>query len=247
MLRKLNFTERARIAKDAVHITLRRIPSGELAFDASIDGDAIDAPSDARVYVEAYHGPAFMRFDYGSLRAIAAPQDRRLSEIDSTSIRFRVKVVDTRHRILAVADDIRVTERAPHDATRTPLLPVQFSPSLGQQPWRVVFESDTPVLELNNRIEGVELTAKEDMLFFGLVYPAAIRKVLTQILLVDQHAATDDADEWWALWLRWAAQFAGEAAPSSPDDAPQWIDAVVAAFCSRHCVVDRINERGGDA
>lgn len=245
MLRKLNFTDRGRIAKGDVHITLRRDRSGELVFDASIPAEDFDAPSDARVFVEAYHGPAFMRFDFGSVGAVVPPPDRRLTEIDSTSIRFRVKIVDARHRILAVADDLRVTEQAPHDGARTPLLPVQFSPALGQQAWRVTFESDTPVLELNNMLDGIQRIAKEDALFFALVYPAAIRAILTQVLLVDQHAASDDTDEWWGLWLRWASHFA-DAPPSSADDAPQWIEEVISAFCNRHRVLDRVNARGGD-
>jgi hypothetical protein len=121
-----------------------------------------------------------------------------------------------------------------------PLLPVQFAP-LGQEAWRVLFEPDTPVLELNNTMEGVERMAKEDALFFALVYPAAIRAILTRILLVDRQEAFDDGEEWWSLWLRWAASYTSDPPPSDEDDAPRWIDDVVAAFCTRHAVVDRIN------
>lgn len=244
MLRKLNFTERARIPRSNVHISLRRGPDGVLVFDPTISLEDLDQSNDARVFVEAFHGTSFMRFDFGTVGALTVPADRRLTDIDSSSIRFRIKVVGTTeqpHRIVAVADDIRVTENAPHEGTQIPLLPVQFSPTLGQQAWRVAFEADTPVLELNNQIDGIQKLAKEDGLFFALVYPAAIREILTRILVIERHGAFDEADEWWSLWLHWASRYAPDPRPEEPDDAARWIDGVVGAFCSRHQVVGQMN------
>jgi len=135
---------------------------------------------------------------------------------------------------------VRVSERAPDDGARTPLLPVQFSAELDQQPWRISFEADTPVLKLNNRIDGIEKLATTDPLFFALVYPAAVREILTRILLIDQQAAGDDDEAWASHWLRWASRYTTMPPPDSEDDAPQWIDDVVAAFCSHHRAVDRL-------
>jgi hypothetical protein len=193
------------------------------------------------VFIEAYHRTSFMRFDCGSVGALSIPSDRRLTAIEGSSIRFRIKIVD-QHRILAVADDIRVTEEAPEEAAgMVPLLPVQFTGALGQQAWRVVFEPDTPVLELNNRIEGIESIARDDALFFALVYPAAVRAILTQILLVDGHESFEDPTEWWALWVLWASRQTASAPPADVDDAPSWIEDVVAAFSSHYRLVDRVN------
>lgn len=243
MLRKLNFTERARIPKTQVRVTLRRGDDGVLVFDPQLSFDGIDVVPAARVFIEAYYRTSFMRFDCGSVAAFAPPDDRRLTEIDGTSIvRFRVKVVDNAlndHRIVAVAEDIVVSAERPDAAGRTPLLPVNFSDALGQQAWRIAFEPNGPVLELNNRIPNVQDVAKNDAAFFALVYPAAVREVLTQILLVESRDAHEEGDDWWNLWLRWAARYAAAVLPRDEDEARFWIDDVVSAFCADRRAIDR--------
>src|SRR6266849_4306472 len=112
MLRKLNFTERARIPGPAVHFELRRETDGILAFDARLELAGV-APNDARVYIEAQYRTSYMRFDCGSIGALTMPAERRLTNIDSDRIvRFRVKVIDqsagARH-IVAASNDITVS------------------------------------------------------------------------------------------------------------------------------------------
>lgn len=243
MLRKLNFTERAKIARSAVRVTLRREADGVLAFDPHVSLEAIAAPSGSRVYVEAYHRTSYMRFDCGTVGELVVPADRRLTEIDGSSVRFRIRVVDPSHRILAVAEDIRVTEREPGDGSESPLLPVDFIP-LDQLSWRVYFDVDTPVLQLNNSIAGIEKLARDDSLFFALVYPAAVREILTRVLVIEAHDSSEETSEWWDLWLRWASRYTSSPVPADSEDAPLWIDEVVGAFCCQHRVVDRVNSRG---
>ena len=242
MLRKLNFTERAKIPRSSIRVTLRRDTDGVLVFDPQLSFDDVAVVPSARVFIEAYYRTSFMRFDCGSVETFTPPDDRRLTEIDGTSIvRFRVKVVDNSandHRIVAVADDIVVSEEKRESSARMPLLEVNFSDALGQQAWRVVFESNGPVLELNNRIDDVRNVAKNDAPFFALVYPAAVRQVLTQILLVEQHDAHIEGDDWWDLWLRWASRYVTPL-PDEVEDAPFWIDDVVAAFCSEQKTIER--------
>lgn len=240
MLRKLNFTERERMPRKNVRVTLRRDTDGVLVFDPRISFEGVAVPPSTRVFVEAYYRTSFMRFDCGSVEHFAPPDDRRLTEIDSTSlVRFRVKLVDgEEHRVVAVADDIVVSEEKPEIAGRMPLLPVSFTDSLGEQAWRIVFEPNGPVLELNNRIDNIKETARSDAAFFALVYPAAVRFVLTHILLVESHAPHEEGDEWWNYWLRWAARFSSPL-PNDADDAPMWIEDVVEAFCSQQTPITR--------
>jgi hypothetical protein len=242
MLRKLNFTERAKIPRGSVRVSLRRDADGVLVFDPQLSLDDVAADASPRVYIEAYYRTSFMRFDCGTLGAFAPPEDRRLTEIDGTSVvRFRVKVVDNSangHRIIAVADDISVGEEKRESTGRVPLLEVNFTDALGQLPWRLTFETNGPVLELNNRIPSVREAAKNDSEFFALVYPAAIRQILTQILLVEQHDSHEDGDEWWNLWLRWASRYVMPL-PQVIDEAPFWIDDVIAAFCTEQKTLDR--------
>lgn len=95
------------------------------------------------------------------------------------------------------------------------------------------------MLELNNRIDGIREVARNDAAFFALVYPAAVRQVLAQILLIDGHDAHDDGDEWWNLWLRWAGRFSGSPLPRDEEEAPFWIDDVVSGFCNEQKTIDR--------
>ena len=242
MLRKLNFTERIKIPRSDVRVTLRRDDDGVLVFDPQLSFDSIDVVPTARVFIEAYYRTSFMRFDCGSVEAFAPPENRRLTEIDGTGVvRFRVKLVDNDandHRIVAVADDIVVSEEKRDASGRIPLLPVNFTDSLGQQAWRIAFEPNGPVLELNNRIDAIKDLAKNDAAFFALVYPTAVRQVLVQILLVDQHDAQEEGDDWWNLWLRWAARYATPL-PGDSDQASFWIDDAVAAFCDEQKLIDR--------
>lgn len=242
MLRKLNFTERAKVPRTNVRVTLRRDDDGVLVFDPQLSFDGVAVPPAARVFIEAYYRTSFMRFDCGEVAAFAPPEDRRLTEIDGTSVvRFRVKLVDNSrndHRIVAVADDIVASEERQDAGGRMPLLPVNFSDALGQQAWRVAFESNGPVLELNSRIAHVKDVARNDAAFFALVYPAAVRQILTQILLVDLHDAHEEGDDWWNHWLRWAARFSSPL-PAEAEDAPFWIEDVVGAFCSPQSTLDR--------
>lgn len=244
MLRKLNFTERAKIGRSAVQIALRRQSDGILAFDPVLDLSGVSAPSEARVYIEAHYRTSYMRFDCGTFGDLCIPSDRRLSDIDSDSVvRFRVKVVDNAtngHRVVAAADDITVSLAADGSGSRISLLPVSFT-DLGDVPWRVLWEATGPVLELNNRIDGIERTARNDAAFFALVYPAAVREILTEIVRVEEYETSDDADEWWTLWLRWAAELTDAPIPGQADDRRAWIDDVVAAFCGRHRVVERMH------
>ena len=242
MLRKLNFTERAKIPRSHVRVSLRRGDDGVLLFDPQLSFESVAVVPTARVFIEAWYRTSFMRFDCGSVEAFAPPTDRRLTDIDGTSVvRFRVKVVDNAandHRIVAVADDIVVSEEKPETGGRMPLLPVKFTDALGQQAWRIAFEPNGPVLELNNRIDAVKDVARNDAMFFALVYPAAVRQVLTQVLLVEGHDAHEEGDEWWSLWLRWAERYSSPL-PRDEDEAPIWIDDVVAAFCNSQRLIER--------
>jgi hypothetical protein len=240
MLRKLNFTERTKIPRANVRVTLSRDANGVLIFDPQVSFDRVAVVPTARVFIEAYYRTSFMRFDCGSVEAFTPPEDRRLTDIEGTSVvRFRVKLVDNAagdHRIVAVADDLVVSEERPDGSGRLPLLPVSFSDALGQQAWRIAFEPNGPVLELNNRIDNIKEVARHDAEFLALVYPSAVRQILTQILLVDEQDAHERGDEWWHLWLRWAERF------STPlpdgEEAPLWIDDVVAEFCKQQSLID---------
>ena len=67
MLRKLNFTERLKIPRGNVRVTLRRDADGVLLFDPQLSFDGVAAVPTARVFIEAYYRTACMRLDCGSV------------------------------------------------------------------------------------------------------------------------------------------------------------------------------------
>ncbi len=243
MLRKLNFTERLNIPRSCVRIELRRESDGILSFDPTLDLFAIRAPKDARVYIEAQYRTSYMRFDCGPMAAPAMPENRRLTEIDSDRIvRFRVKIVDQSggaRRIVAASNDITVSCDTAGGGTRLSLLPVNFD-DLGDEVWRIHFEADQPVLELNSRIDSIERLARHDPEFFALVYPAAVREVLTHLLLVERWQENDEGSDVPELWIRWAREMISDPVPADPDDQRAWIDDVIAAFCGAHRTADKM-------
>lgn len=243
MLKKINFTERRRLPLSAVEISLRK-EEGALAFDARLDLTGLKADPEARVYVEAHRRGSYMRFPFGTVGELRAPENRKLTEIDSENlVGFRVKVVDestSLHRVVALADGIRVSAHADDGSGRISLLPVDFVTDMGEV-WRVSFDADGPSLVLNSSISGIESLARLDATFFALVYPAVVRTVLTRVLLIETRAE-EDPDEWWGLWLKWASKTNVDPLPPADDRAGReyWIDRAVDSFARSQSVVTRM-------
>lgn len=242
MLRKLNFTKRQRIPRQAIDLALRRNVSGVLEFDATLDLSKLALPSDARIFLEASYRSSYMRFDFGTVGALRTPESRTLDEIFSdNTVHFRLKVVDQSAevgRLLAVADEITLSAIEEGSGDTVPLLPVNFT-DLGNRIWNVDFSGATgPLLELNRNVEEIAHIARRDDRFFALVYPAAVKEILTYILVVERFEG-DEEGEWWSDWLRWARQFSEAETPRDADEARQWIEDVVSTFAARHQCLQR--------
>ena len=240
MIRRLNYTGRHRIKRSCVTIRLRTEGNGSRSFDAHIDLSDMSLPEDAQVFVEAYHASSYMRFTFGTVGQMIPPDDRRLTDIMANCRpRFRVKVVDRRQalgRILAVADKLVPLREEDEAAERGNLLPVEYR-DLGAQIWRLDL-TDSPILELNNRVDGIADVARSDGQFLALVYPEALRQILLRVVLSDREGITDpdmDPDDWRCQWLRFAGSLPGVAAPVpglDDDELRDWVDDAVSAFCS---------------
>lgn len=236
MIRRFNYTRRKSIPAGHVAIRLLHAGTPDMSFDADVRLATLGLPPEAAVFVEAYYKASYMRFPFGTVGYILQPNDRMLSEIDrGTTVLFRVKVVGTTAtsgRILAELDGIVASEAEPTAAGRHSLLPVNYK-DLGQQVWRLELGSDRPVLELNSTINGIRDLATRDGRFLGLVFPAIVRQILTQVLLVLDHDDPDDPSDWRSLWLRFTARYHPEGPPrgGSPDSKQEWIEEAVASYC----------------
>jgi hypothetical protein len=191
-------------------VTIHLSPSaggGARHFDAEIDLSEVRVPADASVFVEAYQRADFMRFDFGTVAKMVAPDHRVLTEIGS-GVRplFRVKVVSRPRplaKILALADKVLPIDVANDEDARRTILPVEYV-DLGSRIWHLDMEREWPTLCLNTRIADIREIARSDNAFHALVYPEVIRRILTEIIREDANDESLDPDDWPSLWLQFA-------------------------------------------
>jgi hypothetical protein len=225
-------------------LTLAEDGDGHRVFDAKIDLDDLDLADSARPYVEAYYKSSYMRFDLGTVagRQSLTENERRLTEVDAGDIvYFRVKVVDETFsfgRVLADADKIAPVAPETTAVRRIPLLPVQPY-DLGELAWRVDFDTGQPELWVNNRISPrIMDIVRQDTVWLSLVFPAAIREILSRIFFVEERDDPWSDDDSYALWLRWGSDLVGSSPPQSDDDEDgrdtekrEWVNQVAKALC----------------
>lgn len=241
MIRRFNYTSRARIRKSDAAITFDATTK-PLSFDARLNLEEYDLEPTAKVFVEAYRGNSFMRFDYGTVEALVSPGNRRLLEIEGDRFaRFRVKVVDEDSgRLFAVSSQLTPGGGDPRDRLEA-LLPLHLTDT-GSQIWRLKFENEGVRLELNQRKDGIEKRPE----FRALVFPSVVREVLSYVVFIERHDKEEEPDDGekspWGKWLEFVSGFYPEEYPGpyrESDDADaqtflDWIEGAVEAFCARN-------------
>jgi hypothetical protein len=177
-----------------------------------------------------------MRFPFGRVGAIVPSEDRRLVEFEAADgVLFRVRVTSAagRHGVMLAEAD-RISARRPEEVEeyRTSLLPVR-SCDLDQEVWRVDF-NDGPVLLINKSLD--KHAVANSHFFQSLVYPQAMREILTRILLLEDFPNREDHDDWRTQWLNFAESLpgVGETQEEDTDRFEDWIDSAVASFARRH-------------
>lgn len=240
MKRQLNFTGRKRIPLERISLNLIE-HGGRKAFDAGLNLDGLELPEHAAVYIEAYHKTDYKRYSFGTVAELRRPQSTDLGSLGRiNNLHFRVKVIDesgNRGLVKAVADRIRLTT----PTTVRAILPVEFR-DLGNQIWRLSFDDDEPILEFNSTIPFIRDRAKADYRLFFYIYPAVLREILVEMIIVDGIPDLEDVEEWQKDWLDFARHYGGEP-PSILDhhidgfdetEVRKWIETVVTEFCTTH-------------
>lgn len=248
MQRRFNYTERVRILQADVSIFLKE-QGGVLSFDAELDLEEYGLESGSLVFVEAYRQTAWMRFPWGTVGALEPPDDRMLTEFDTPEkILFRVKVTsngnDGEEHGLLLAEADRIPLKGPEDGevNQDPLLPV-VPVDLEDRIWEVDF-TGRPRLLINRNLGNYREIGSHPS-FVSLVYPAVVREVLTQILLVEEHRDYDDDVDVNSKWLRFAVEILGVGEPPELEAgdaaAMDWVGEAVSAFARKHSVVSEFS------
>jgi len=239
MLRTFNYTKRKKIHKEYVSLTLDKVNENTY-FNATLKTDNLDIQPDAKVFIEAYYGPTYYRFDFGSIAEIKQPEDTSITELTKISDRvyFRLKVVDEeKGLILGYADNLHLA--ADDKKSKATIFYVNRVKMDTHEIWRMNFEADgdgTPVLEINSAIEGISDIARADVNFLSLVYPAAVRMILAKIS--EANNFDREGDIWSSRWIVFTQDVLGVyVTPENNDDEDKlkdWYDDVVRSFCVKN-------------
>ncbi|HEY1793335.1 MAG TPA: hypothetical protein VGG34_10490 [Opitutaceae bacterium] len=241
MIRRFNYTDRLKIPHQNVRLAWVDSGNGPLQFKGEFDLelDRLLDPSGA-VFVEAYIGPAVMRFSFGTVAHREHPEDTRLTDFPpGLKPLFRIRVVDRSidKRVLAWADAVSPLAPDEVEGGRRSILPVE-TVDLGPRVWNLRIDSNKFFLQLNSAIrEPHDITVMaRDADFIALVYPAVIRQILTHLLLGPETESVEEDHD----WLTFAAALTGRRAPTNDGDAGEelfmsdvedWITEAVEAFC----------------
>jgi hypothetical protein len=248
--KRINFTGRKRIRHELVDIRLLETKLGEsLKAQASLQLEGEGFPGEALVSLEAYHRSSGMRFDCGTVANLSIPPVLDLTEVDrSGTVLFRVKVIDSKDsvgRLLGSAERIQPCSEEGDEGRRS-IFPIKTR-DLGAEVWKVEVDHETPpALILNNRIPGLVQQVLEQPLLQGVLLPAALRIVLTE-LVREPYADDEDATEWKSDWLGYCTDQLGVPDPSElPTDTESrsdWVDEAVRHFCEDLDFVRRIRSK----
>jgi len=246
VIRRMNYTKRKFIHQQDVSISLDEATKGLNTFDVILHLSKYELPSDASVFIEAYRQTSWMRFNYGTVGAISAPDNRSLTEFDSTEgILFRVRVTSTdspHGLLLAEADKISLRSSKEQVENRMPLLSVRPE-DLGCSVYRVDF-ADRPILTINSAVGDWKAVSRSTE-FSTLVYAAVFREILVRIMGVEKYFETEDLLDWRSQWLSLALSLPGT--PDLPkedgniDDLYEWIDQTIGAFSKQHSIMQKFN------
>lgn len=239
-IRRFNYTTRRKIFHKDVTITIMD-ENGKLSFDAELSIlSTYPFSKENSVYVEAYRQTELKRFEFGRIGSILSPNERDLSMFGSKNgILFRVKVTDEKTgKLLGEADRIPFVLSNQQENPRLPLLPV-CAKKLGDQIYRIDYSGQQTILEINVDAIAPHQIA-HDPSFISLVYPSAVREILTRILIIEGEFDITDNDDWMTNWLKFANSYLGvgnmPTKNDTQDKCEEWIDNVTSAFCKQQHV-----------
>lgn len=235
MKRTFNFTNRLRIEKSRIDITiLEAVGSEAPLFAAQLDFEGLELPPEARIVISSYRLSFAMRFDWGTVENPTPPEDRRLTETP-VNPRFRVMVLapDGSGRIYAMCDRITPSRG---EAGAKSLLWLDEVDDLGQEVWRLDTREGHPTLDVNQAIGNISTDARHSGMFRSLVIPEVLRSILRQAL-IEEDADPDGESGEWEDWMEFLQQFdvgqlpqPGPDGKRDPEGTHRWIDHWVNAF-----------------
>ena len=230
MQRTINHTGRRKIETKELQINIQEQNKGVPVFDVDFSLNREKLPDNASIYIEAYQRNTLQRFYFGTVGEIHKPENRELDQLDLTSpALFRIRIVDeTDHLGRLVASAERLKPEGDNDEDQRSSLLVVRSRPLGQQTWKVEFNTGgKPELCINSRIPDAIGQLKNNPQFQSLILPAAFRQVLMFFLWNEDEEEGSAAEQ----WMTFAEHISNERPQSNdPLQLTAWVDDVVERF-----------------
>ncbi len=237
MIRKFNYTDRIRIKRDDLRISLVK-KNDQNWFEADLSKlTSYELPNGSLIFLEAYRHTNWMRFDFGQVEKITPPKDLHLKLFDTpTGIKFRVKVTASGavHKLLAEANAIPLITPDDEASRKSPLLDVEPTNELGNEIYRVGFPEDgNPVLYINSEVGNYKIIGKSPA-FLSLALPAIVREILFRIVITHDWNDDTDMNDWRSRWIRFATSLPGsDELPNTSDERLDWIQDIVSLFAKK--------------
>ena len=234
MKRTVNFTNRQRIDKSRVEITIIESDCQPPSFEANLDFGGLHLPLDAQIVISSYRLNFVMRFDWGTVGQPTKPADTRLTETP-VNPKFRVMVLspDGSGRIFAMCDQI--TPNLGEEGVKS-LLWLDEDDNLGDEVWRLDIGDGNPVVLVNSAIANISADARSKGVFQALVIPDVLRSILRQALIEDG-AEPDGETGDWENWMDFLKQFDVTTLPTpadngkrEPEETNEWINNWISEF-----------------
>ena len=251
MARSFNYTKRKTIDKASARIAISVMGCHD-GFSVVFSLDEYGFDDSAKVYVECYRKNQLLRFDFGTVGAIAAPADVSLDAFgdDTMGLRFRVKVVaDTPEKtILGMSKSFRAEND--EGGAADCILPLSRLPKENENVWEIDYTDDGPALAIN---AALEKQVVQKSYFVALVFPAVIREILTYAFIDN---IGEELGDWTEDWKRFALALGADEFPklSGSDDRDddvdalrRWIDSAVQAFVHGKGLAEVANQWKDDA
>lgn len=249
-VRRINFLSRQKILSKDVRIQLA-VSGATKRFTASADLAAYGFLGAARIFMDVTQSSMeSIRFDFGT---VDSPRFREedISRLTGDGVVFNFYVIEAETaRKLGVAEAIRIKSESAELGGANSLLPVDGSRDLAGMLWSVEFDtqgsegaSDAPVLCIDKDASlGSASDFLNDAKSAALILPAAMRIILSRILLQDDEFAYDPASlAWRHAWVRFAINQSGDNLPGAEDkqELVRWIEQACAAFSRRSALRER--------
>ena len=230
VVRRYSYLGRQRILQQHVAFSLGET-NGTLSAKCRIDLQPYELPADGKVFIEAYRLETYLRFAVGTVSQLNIPDHLDLSEFEyAEGIKFRVKVANDAGVLIAEADKIQLGDSELPE-NRLPLI-TPFPADLGELVYKLDLDGVDPKLLVNSNI-GDWRGFTTNPFFKSIVFPAVVREILTQVLIIENHTDVTDLDDWKSRWMKFGSLMPGVPLLTNrmtEEQKGEWIDAVCRSF-----------------